>query len=76
MKIELEIPKEFERDYNVDRFKDFFGRVLYDIKDSILCSNYEREIAEMLQKAFAESKEVDNRDSAAKEPEDTEWCKE
>ena len=56
MKIEIEIPKEFEGDYNEDKFKDFFGRVLCDIKDGVLCGKYEAETAEMFMKAFAESK--------------------
>jgi hypothetical protein len=57
MRIEIEIPKEFECDYNKDKFKNFFNRVLTDIIffDG-LCGNYEKETAEMLQKAFAESK--------------------
>ena len=29
MKIELEIPKEFEKDYKFDKFNDFFNRVLF-----------------------------------------------
>lgn len=56
MKIELEIPEMFECDYHSDKFKDFFSRVLCDIKDGTLCGNYEKETAEMFLKAFAESK--------------------
>ena len=57
MRIEIEIPKEFEGDYDADRFKNFFNRVLTDIIffDG-LCGNYEKETAEMLQKAFSKSK--------------------
>ena len=57
MRIEIEIPKEFEGDYDADRFKNFFNRVLTDIIffDG-LCGNYEKETAEMLQKAFVKSK--------------------
>lgn len=58
MRIEIEIPKEFECDYNADKFNDFFSRVLCDIKDGELCGNYEMETAEMLLKAFEESKEA------------------
>jgi hypothetical protein len=57
VRIEIEIPKEFECDYNEDKFKNFFNRVLTDIIffDG-LCGNYEKETAEMLQKAFVKSK--------------------
>lgn len=55
MKVTIEIPKEFERDYDTDRFKDFFSRVMCDIKDGTLCGKYEQETAEMLMNAFRES---------------------
>lgn len=53
MKIVIDIPKEFERDYNVYRYKDFFGRVMADM--NCLCGNYEKETAEMFIKSFDES---------------------
>lgn len=57
MRIEIEIPKEFESDYKGDMFKDFFSRVLCDIeKGKCLCGNYEKETAEMFLKVFDESK--------------------
>lgn len=57
MRIEIEIPKEFEGDYNVDKFKDFFGRIIAEIIYSdACCGNYELETAQMLKKAFVESK--------------------
>lgn len=57
MRIEIEIPKEFELDYIGDKFKDFFSRVLCDIeKGKCLCGNYEIETVEMFIKAFDESK--------------------
>lgn len=56
MRIEIEIPKEFEHDYKSDKFKDFFSRVLCDIEDGTLCGNYEKETVEMFLKAFDESK--------------------
>lgn len=57
MKIEIEIPKEFEVDYNADKFEDFFMRVMNDIEmneyiSGYLCGNYEKETAEMFVKAF------------------------
>ena len=61
MKIEIEIPKEFEKDYNADKFEDFFMRVLYDMEKNeyinILCGNYEQETAQMFIKAFQNSTE-------------------
>lgn len=57
MRIEIEIPKEFENDYTGDRFKDFFARVLCDItRKGVMCGKYEKETAEMFIKAFDESK--------------------
>lgn len=56
MRIEIEIPKEFGFDYVADKFKDFFSRVLCDMRSGVLCGNYEKETAEMFIKAFAESK--------------------
>ena len=59
MRIIIDIPEEFESDYKGDMFKDFFSRVLCDIQDGTLCGNYEKEIAEMLLKAFDESIPMD-----------------
>ena len=55
MKLIIDIPKEFETDYNGNKFKDFFSRVLCDIDKGVLCGNYEKETAEMFLKAFDES---------------------
>lgn len=63
MKIEIEIPKEFEEDYNSDKFKDFFMRISRDIEAEMdgygyfggICGNYEKETAEMFAKAFQNS---------------------
>ena len=58
MKIEIEIPKEFEGDYNFDKFEFFFMRVLAGTDwDGELCGNYEKETAEMFVKAFQNSTE-------------------
>ncbi len=55
MTIQLEIPKEFVCDYR-DRFEEFFGRVFGDVeRTGVLCGRYEREIIEMMKKAFKES---------------------
>lgn len=60
MRIEIEIPVEFVGDYKSDKFKDFFWRVLCDIKNGTLCGHYEEEIAEMFIKAFDKSKTAYN----------------
>ena len=62
MRIEIEIPKEFEKHFNNDKFKESFERIMADIKHSLengdyLCAGrYEYETIEMLQKAFKNSK--------------------
>ena len=40
MILQLEIPKEFEKDYRSNRFEDFFRRVYADIDSEGLCGNY------------------------------------
>lgn len=70
MRIEIEIPKEFENDYKGDTFKDFFSRVLCDIENGTLCGNYEKEIAEMFIKAFDESKSAYNVEKVVAELDD------
>lgn len=57
MKILIDIPKEFEVDYNTDRFAEFFQRCLADM--GRCCGNYEHETVEMMEKAFAESRLYD-----------------
>lgn len=52
MKLTIDIPIGYERDFNVDKFKDFFSRVIADINCHGLCGNYENEIAEMFLEAF------------------------
>ena len=62
MRIEIEIPKEFEKHFNNDKFKDSFERIMADIKHSLengdcLCAGrYEYETIEMLENAFENSK--------------------
>ena len=60
MKIIIDILTEFETDYKDNKFKDFFSRVLCDIKNGTLCGNYEKETAEMFLKSFDESVPMDN----------------
>ena len=62
MRIEIEIPKEFEKHFNQDKFKDRLERIMADIEHSLenrncLCAGrYEYETIEMLEKAFENSK--------------------
>lgn len=63
MRIEIDIPKEFESHFNQDKFKDSLERIMADIKHSLengdcLCSGrYEYETIEMLEKAFENSRQ-------------------
>ena len=57
MKVVIDIPKDFEGDYIVDKFKDFFSRVIADIDCKGMCGRYEKEIAEMFLKVFDNSEE-------------------
>lgn len=55
MKITVNIPKELEKDFSTDRFKEFFERVCADMTGNGCCGRYERETAEMLKDAFQEA---------------------
>nr|DAE43923.1 MAG TPA: hypothetical protein [Caudoviricetes sp.] len=55
MKIEIEIPKEFEEDYQDNKFKEFFMRVIADVDGNGLCGLYEVETAYMFWEAFQNS---------------------
>ena len=76
MKIEIEIPKEFEEHFNQDKFKDSLKRIMADIKYSLkngdcLCSGrYEFETIEMLEKAFGNSKPAYDIEKAVEELEE------
>lgn len=67
MRIEIEIPKKFEGDYVADKFKDFFSRLVTDKRFGMVFGNYEFETAEMLLKAFDESKEAYNAEAVVAE---------
>ncbi len=54
MKIEIEIPKEFEKHFNQDRFEDSLQRLSADA--NLLAGNYEQEMAMMLIGAFKDAK--------------------
>lgn len=56
--IVLKIPKEFEQDFNADKFKKCFKRVLWDCKAwnyAKASGRYEHETLEMLLDAFNEA---------------------
>ena len=56
MRIEIEIPKEFEQHFAQDKFEDSLQRLGADIH--LIAGNYERELIEMLIVAFKEGKET------------------
>ena len=62
MRIEIEIPKEFEEHFKHNKFKDSFERIMADIEYSLedkncLCAGrYEFETIEMLKATFENSK--------------------
>ena len=73
MRIEIEIPKEFEEHFKQDKFKDSLERIMADIKHSLengdcLCAGrYEYETIEMLEEAFENSKSAYNVDKVVEE---------
>ena len=58
MIIQLEIPKNFESEYQKDKFDEFFRRVFADIDCSGMVGNYEAETVLMMADAFKESKPI------------------
>lgn len=53
MKITIDIPKEFEKHFSEDRFKDSLERIKADLNDEFVFAGlYERELLEMLTNAF------------------------
>ena len=73
MKIEIEIPKEFEEHFNKDKFKDSFERIMVDIwnllenKNCLCAGNYEYETIKMLEKALENSKSAYDVDKVVEE---------
>lgn len=65
MRIEIEIPKEFEEHFKQDKFEDTLHRLNADAH--LLAGNYEKETAIMLIKAFRESKTAYNVDKIVEE---------
>ena len=73
MKIEIDIPKEFEEHFNKDKFKDSFERIMVDIwnllenKNCLCAGNYEYETIKMLEKALENSKSAYDVDKVVEE---------
>ena len=82
MRVEIEIPKEFEKHFNQDKFKDSLERIMADIKHSLenrdcLCAGrYEYETIEMLQKAFENSRQAFPIDKVVQEFEEVAYVSE
>lgn len=65
MKIEIDIPKEFEEHFMLDKFEDSLHRLSADAH--LIAGNYEQETAIMLIKAFKESKTAYDVDKVVKQ---------
>ena len=67
MRLEIEIPKEFERDFKRDRFKECLERILADIEYQsdagvfLMSGLYEYETIEMLEKSLNNSKVINDK---------------
>jgi len=65
MRLIIEIPKEFEEHFNMDKFKDSLERIRADIKFNLenevtqLSGRYEMELAEMLRDAMTKAEVVE-----------------
>ena len=73
MRIEIDIPKEFEEHFKQDKFKDSLERVMADIwhplenGDCLCAGRYEYETIEMLEKALENSKTAYDVDKVVEE---------
>ena len=67
MRIEIEIPKEFEEHFKQDKFKDSLERIMADLKNCLCAGNYEYETIKMLEKAFEDSKSAYDIDKVVEE---------
>ena len=57
MKITIEIPKEFEKDFIDDKFNNFFERISADL-EYVVCGRYEKETLKMMHHAFYDAQDV------------------
>lgn len=70
MKITIEIPKDFERHFNFDRFRDSLERCSYEIDNVIrydvgylpITCKYDIEVLEMLIKEFGKAKIISDQE--------------
>ena len=67
MKIEIDIPKEFEEHFKQDKFKDSFERIMADLKNCLCAGRYEYETIKMLEEALENSKTAYDVDKVIKE---------
>lgn len=60
MKVTIEIPKEYEKHFGEDGFKDSLERVRYDCTkmDDTLSWQYDLEVLDMLTKAFEKAEKA------------------
>ena len=67
MTISIEVPKEFEEHFNMDRFKDSLERMRVDIQKGLVNNNiilsglYEIELIEMLRDAMIKADVIKER---------------
>lgn len=74
MRIEIEIPKEFEGHFEQDRFEDSLHRLCADAH--LIAGKYDKEVAIMLIKAFKESEPAYSVEKVIEELDDyTMWRK-
>lgn len=59
MKLVIDIPKDFEKHFSEDKFKDSLERIKADLnEDFVFAGNYERELLDMLVVAFEEARVI------------------
>ena len=61
MKLVIDIPKDFEKHFSEDKFKDSLERIKADLnEDFVFAGNYERELLDMLIVAFEEARIIES----------------
>ena len=78
MELRITIPKEFEEEFEFDRFKDSLGRIGFDLSEYIklcrkcklvaLSGNKEQELADILPKIFESAELVGTAEDAFIQP--------
>ena len=63
MKVMIDIPKDFEKHFDQDKFKDSIWRITADVisqvySDDSISGNYELELLEMLSEAFEKAESI------------------